>query len=458
MKFTLGKSVDATQGNLLAGIIRYAIPLILSTIIQVCFNAVDLIVIGNMADSTAVASVGATTMIVGLLVNLFVGIAAGAKIILSRLFGSKNSESIQRCADTIIITASVFGVVVAFIGVPFAPDFLRWTNCPADCIDGAVTYIRIYLLSSPAILLYNYGSAIITSSGDSQRPVIYIIIGGLINVVLNILLCFILEEKVAAVAIATAVSQIVMAAAVMHRLCTMTGDGHIQIRSLRFHIGEFKSIMRQGIPLAVSSTLYPLANLQIQSAINVYGVSAIAGNSTASTIEGISSAFTSSVNATTTVFMGQNIGARKLDRVEESFRKCLIISFLLGTVLGVAIYLSGRSLCALFLPDDPVGIEYAMIRMFYITLFHNISAINGALGSAIQSYGYSMFSALSSIFTVFVFRMIWMFAIYPHFQNFHMLMACFLVSWVLNLISNINGYYFLRKKFLKNYLRESKEE
>lgn len=452
MKLALGKQIDATQGSILSGIIRYSIPLILSTIIQVCFNAVDMIVLGNMADSSAVASVGATTMIVGLLVNLFVGIAAGAKIILSRLYGSKNSENIQKCADTIIISSIGFGLLVALIGVPFAPDFLKLTNCPADCIDGAVVYIRLYLLSAPAILLYNYGSAILTSSGDSQRPVIYIIIGGIINVVLNILLCLVLEEKVAAVAIATAASQIAMAIAVLHRLCTMPGDGHIQLRALRFHMSEFKSIMRQGVPLAITNALYPLANLQIQSAINVYGVSAIAGNSTASTIEGIAASFTGSINATTTVFMGQNIGANKLDRIENSFRHCLFTNFLIGTLLGVGVYCSGNFLCSLFLPDDPRAIEFAMIRMLYISLFHVVSAMNGVLGSAIQSYGYSIYSALSSIFTVFVFRIIWMSFIYPHFQNFHMLMACFLISWCLNLICNIFGYFYLRKKFYKNYM------
>jgi len=451
MKFSLGKRIDATQGSILSGIIRYSIPLILSTIIQVCFNAVDLIVLGNMADSVAVAAVGATGTIVGLLVNLFVGIAAGAKIILSRLYGSQNSENIQKCADTIILSSLGFGVIVALIGVPFATDFLRLTNCPEDCIDGAALYIRIYLLSAPAILLYNYGSAILTSSGDSQRPVVYIIIGGIINIVLNVLLCIVFEEKVAAVAIATAASQISMAAAVLYRLCTMPGDGHIQLRALRFHITEFKSIMRQGVPLAITNALYPLANLQIQSAINAYGVSAIAGNSTSSTIGGIASSFTGSVNATTTVFMGQNIGAHKLERVEKSFRHCLFTNFLIGTILGVSVYFSGNFLCSLFLPDDPLAIEYAMIRMLYISLFHVVSAMNGVLGSAIQSYGYSIYSALSSIFTVFVFRIIWMSFIYPHFQNFHMLMACFLVSWSLNLICNTCGYFYLRKKFYSSY-------
>jgi Na+-driven multidrug efflux pump len=189
------KKVDATRGAIIPLIISFVIPLILTTLIQQLFNAVDIAVLGNMADTTAVASVGATTTIIHLIVDAFVGISSGAKIVLSRLFGKKDNQELRRTIDTSLIVAFVFGILITLVGFFFAPVFLRLTKCPVDCFEGAMLYIRIYVLAAPAILIYNYGAATLTSSGDSRRPLYYAIISGLLNMVLNIVLCFILTEK-----------------------------------------------------------------------------------------------------------------------------------------------------------------------------------------------------------------------------------------------------------------------
>ena len=451
MSLLKSSKIDATQGNLLHGIILYAIPLILSTLIQTCFNAVDLIVLGNLANAEAVASVGATTSITSLVVSSFVGIASGAKIILARQFGARDSDRIQKTADTVVLTALGLGMLIALLGVPFAPQLLHLTNCPPECFDGAVIYIRIYIAAAPAILLYNFGSAIITSSGDSRRPMLYILVSGLVNVILNIILCLILEQKVAAVAIATVASQLVAAALVLYRLCHIKGDGHINLFKMRFHPHSFKRIMQQGIPLALSTALYPLANLQIQSAVNSFGYSATAGNAAGAQIEGFVGCINSSMSATVTVFMGQNIGAHKRDRVMRSFWTCLILGVTAATVIGAGIYLSGRVWLSLFLPEDPVAIEYGMIRMFYVILFYAIACVNGVLSHAIQTYGYSTYSAFASICCIFGFRMIWMWFVYPQFRTFHMLTACFLVSWTLLMLFNIVGVIVFRRRFERHH-------
>jgi len=456
MKLFSGKRIDATQGNLFRLIIRYAIPLVLSTLIQHCFNAVDLIVLGNMADSTAVASVGATTAIVSLLVNTFVGISSGAKIILARQFGARDTRAITKTVNTVILTALGIGILITAFGIPFSPQLLHVTDCPDDCLTGAGLYLSIYLAAAPAILLYNFGAAILTSSGDSQRPMIYIIVSGLVNVILNIVLCLILPQKlsVIAVAIATATSQVVAAALVLHRLCTMEGEARLVIQKIRFHWRAFKQIMAQGIPLALSTALYPLANLQIQSAINAHGVAAVAGNSAATTLEGLAcGSINAPMSSTTTVFMGQNIGANKPDRVKQSFWKCLAISVTACTVLGTVMYLTAEFWLSFFLPGDAEAISFGKTRMFFVILFYGIAAANGVLSHGIQSFGHASYSAIASVCCVFGFRMIWMWFIYPYFENtpysFDMLMCCFLVSWTILLFFNIFGFLYFRRKFYK---------
>lgn len=446
MKLLRTGKVDATTGNLWKLIFLYALPLVIGTLIQTFFSAIDLMVLGNMADSTAVASVGATTAIISLVVNSFIGIASGSKIILAHQFGAKNAAQLKRTIDTAILTAIGLGLLIAVLGVPFAPGILHLTNCPPECFEGAVIYIRLYVAAAPAILLYNFGSAVLTASGDSQRPLYYIIISGLTNVILNIILCLILPQKVMAVAIATAASQIVGAFLVIRRLCRTEGETRLVLNSMRFHMQSFGRIMAQGLPMAFSTALYPFSNLQIQSAINTFGVSAISGNSACSTLEGIPGAFCGSINSTTAVFMGQNIGAGKPDRINKSFRYCMTINIMVGLIMGIGMNFIGRFLLGFFLPEDPAAIDYGMIRMFYVSGFYVIACIKGVLAAAVQTFGYASFSAMNSIIGVCAFRLFWMKFIYPHFLTFDCLMACFIVSWAIVMVVEFCGYLYFKKR------------
>lgn len=450
MSFLKANKIDATTGTLWKKIILYTIPIILGVIVQNCFNAVDLIVLGNLADSTAVAAIGATTAIIHLLINSFIGIASGAQLILSRMFGAKDHTGIKKTADTSLITAILLGLLIVVVGIPLSPAFLSWTNCPDSCLSGAVIYLRIYILAAPAILLYNFGSSILRASGDSQRPLFYIVLSGIANVVLNIILCLILSNKVIAVAIATAFSQVVGAALTLGRLITMEGDGKLNLGELRFDRKTFGSIMSQGLPIALNSALYPFANLQIQSAINSFGVSAIAGNSASTSIEGIFNSIPNAFCSTTAVFAGQNLGAGNPQRAKQVLNQCLAIGCGIGVVLGITIYSTSDFWLSLFLPDDPAGIEYGRIRMFFVLLFMSVSCAKGIYSSGLQSCGYVLYTTLSSIIGVFGFRLFWMWCVYPYFPTFHMLMGCFLVSWFLVLFSDMTGYYTLGKKAFKS--------
>lgn len=441
------KNIDATKGPILRLIILYCIPLIIGTLIQTLFNAVDVAILGNMADSTSVASVGATTAIFHLLVSGFVGIASGLKILLARFIGAQDSKRILDSVGTSLIFSFVFGIVIAVLGFLLSPVFLDLTKCPADCYDGAVIYLRIYLASAPAILLYNFGSSVITANGDTQRPLYYMLSGGVLNLVLNIILCLILPQKVVAVAVATAVSQIFSAVLTIRRVFKLY---ELNLRYIPFSFASLSAMLRFGIPLAITNTLYPLANLQIQSAINSFGSAAVAGSSAATNLEGIASAFTSSFATATSVFISQNIGANLPDRVKKSFFHNLWLGIASGVVVGGVLYLTGEFWLSILLGSDSAeAVEFGMIRLFFVTLMYFIAAANGALGNAIQAFGYPIVSSISSIFCILVFRIIWMNFIYPAFPNFYCLNACFTVSWILLLLCNIVFATIFFKRYLK---------
>lgn len=447
--FLKRKDIDATQGPILKNFIIYAIPLAIGNIIQTLFNAADMMVLGNFATSVAVASVGATAAIVSLLVNTFIGLSAGTQVILSRAFGGRDRNKIQKTVGTSLTIAVVLGVLLTVIGLLCANWFLDITNCPADCYDGAEVYLRLYFLSVPFILIYNYGAAIIRVSGDTSRPLIYLILSGALNVVLNFVLCLLLTEKVAAVAIATIASQVLGAVLVVARLIKIDNDCRLTRESLRFDFGIFGKVMGIGIPCALSSSLYSISNLQIQSAINSWGSSATAANTAAASLEGWAASFTGAVGTTSLTFIGQNIGARNADRVKRTFFLGLIIGFSIGLTLGLGLYFIGEPLLGLYVADDALAIEYGMIRMRHILALYFIAGLNSVLGTVIQSFGYSFLNMTNSIFSVLLLRVFWMTFIYPNYETLECLYLCYSVSWSLILAINVGMVVAILPRKLK---------
>ena len=460
MNFLKAKSIDATEGKLLPKIIQYALPLILSTLIQQLFNAIDIVVLGQMADHVAVASVSATSSVTSLLVTSFVGLASGSRVVLARLIGAKDNEAVRRTTDTSLIMSLIIGVVIAVVGFFTAPWFLQITNCPEECLEGALLYIRIYTMAAPFIMLYNFGSSAITASGDTQRPLYYIMIGGATNIVLNIILCLILPQKVIAVAVATVAAQVVCAVLVSVRLLKMDGPCKVIIKKMRLSMRAFGSIMRYGLPMMLVNALFPLSNLQISSAINAFGSFATAGNGAASTIETVVSATSGPVSVTAATFIGQNIGARKPDRVKKTFWQCMLLTVCLGGAVGVITFFTGRFWLGTIVGyDNEIAITFGLVRMSCTTLFYFVACINNVFGSALQAYGYSTVSAINSIFSVFIFRIIWMQGIYPGFsdsptyEKFFMVTFCFLVSWLIRMVVNIVAFAIVRAKYKRGFRR-----
>lgn len=448
------KRIDATQGPIAKQILLYSYPLILSTLVQSLFNAVDVAVLGNMADSLAVAAVGATGSVTSLLVNAFVGFSAGAKILLARFVGERSQEKIQRAADTAVLLSLICGLMVALLGWFLSPVILNVTKCPADCYDGALLYLRVYFSAAPAILLYNFCGSVLTAAGNTRSPLVYMLAGGVLNVVLNVILCLVLPNKVLAVALATAASQLLGAVLTLLRLCSGKDPVKLTLRKMRWDMATFGKILLQGLPIGLVNVLYPLANLQIQAALNSFGPSAIAGNIASVTLENISNACIGNLGAGTGVFIGQNLGAQKHDRVKRAFFTGLWMTALAGAVVGGSLYLSGRFWLRLIVPDDAAAVEFAMVRMGFILAFHFISGTNCVLSQFLQNFGYSFLSSANSVACVLGFRIVWMNWVYPRFQTFPMLMCCFLVSWTLMMIANIAMVAVVYARYRKGHYKK----
>ncbi|MBO5270394.1 MAG: MATE family efflux transporter, partial [Clostridia bacterium] len=400
------RNIDATKGKLLPSIVLYALPLILSTLIQTLFHAVDLIVLRYAADGIAVASVGATGTITSLIINAFIGLSGGTNVILARFIGAKDHDNTRKTVSTSLITSLGIGLFSAVLGFFLAEPMLNLTKCPADCFDGALLYLRIYFLASPFILVYNFAASILRTSGDTNRPLLYMLLSGILNVVLNVVLCMCLDEKVAAVAIATFASQVLGAVCAVARLCKNDGDCKIVLRHLKWDLHIFGRILRLGLPICLHGALFPLANLQIQSAINSFGSAAIAGNTAAANLETITSSTTSAFGTAALTFAGQNLGAGNKDRVKKSIAICFTIAVCCGLFFGLLFYSFGEFFLSFFVGNDPVAIGYGMIRCGFLLAFYFVAAMNQTLGSVLQAFGYTSFVSLNSIGAVFGMRIL----------------------------------------------------
>ena len=455
VKLLKRQNIDATSGALLPAIIQYSIPLILSTIIQTMFNTMDKIVLGQMADTTSVAAVAATGVVIGLIVSIFSGMSGGVNILIAHAIGAGDRDRLQKTISTALFSAVGFGVLIVALGWILSPAFLTLTKCPAECYDGALTYIRIYLSAAPALLLYNFGAGILRASGDSQRPLYYILAGGTLNVVLNVILCLILSKKVAAVAIATVASQILGAVLVLRRLFLKEHVCRITPKEMQWDLATFGRILRYGFPIALSAAIYPISTLQIASAVNSYGVSVVAGHSAAFTMETVLSSFsTSGFGNAATTFMAQNLGAKRYDRVKRTFFLCMLLGSSCAIVLGTLFYQTGSFWLGLMVPGDEVAIRYGLIRMFYMSQFYFLAAMGNLLISALHAYGKTAFCTVQSLLCVCGFRVLWMWLIYPRYETFDCLMACYVVTKILMLITGAICFAVCYRQMKKGTLKE----
>lgn len=443
---------NITSGNLFKGILLFAFPLLISTLVQNLFTSIDTIVVGNFANSLAVAAIGATTNVTSLLVNCFVAMSGSANILVARAVGANDGDKVKRSVDTALTFAAVVGLILVVCATALTIPVLHLLKCPEECFDSAVLYLRIYMCGTPFVLLYNFSAAIIRAEGDSARPLTYVMISGVLNVICNVLLCLVLPNKVAAVAIATVLSQVVSAFLALRRLLTKKdGFCRLCLKTLRFHGKTLLEILRFGVPLALSNVIYPLAGLQIQPAINSYGAAALAGQTSAQQINALISSFHGAFSSTCLTFASQNIGARNRKRVEKSIMICTSCGFLCGLILGLlCTFIIPDQLMNLYVPGDADAIFYGKTFMKYVCAFAGVNALNSCIGAALQAFGYPTFTTLNSLISVLGFRIVWMNFVYVLKPNIDRLFVCFTISWWLVFVMGsslfIHAYRQYRKK------------
>lgn len=431
------KNVDVLNGSLLKTIIVYSVPLMLMSLVQKMFDAVDIMVLNVVASNEAVAAVGATGVIVALFVDSLFGIAMGTRVVLARQLGAGNADSSKKTVSTSMFTAILLGVIVAVAGMIFSPWMLRLVNCPPECYDGALLYLRLYLAAAPAMLVYNYGSAIIQVSGNTQSPLYYMMISGALNVGLNFVLCLVLEQKVAAVAIATALSQLLGAVLVTRKLFRLEGICRLRLCDMRWSTRAFANIMAIGLPTGLHHAIFPLSNTMLQREINAFGPSAVLGNMAMGKVEGlINGTVTAGIAGAVSTFMGQNLGAKKDDRVKKSFNICFMMALVLGLFTCIVSAVFARPLCAMFADLNDEIMKTVMARVVFVTLFLFLTNINACFNRGNAVFGYAKATTAISVMSVFGVRFLWMNLIFPLNPSLTMAFSCYTVSWVVMALFN----------------------
>ena len=424
------KDLDITGGPLLKTIILFALPIVLSNMVTTLFSAADMMVLSWFAQGNEIASVGATSSVISLFTQFAIGLCTGVNIVLARLIGQGDDRNTHRVLSTAILAAAVMGIFLALVGSLFGRSVLSLMNCPDECLSDASLYLIVYFLGAPFLLLNQYGSAIIRVSGDSERPLYYMLISGATNVVLNALLCLILPRKVLAVALATLASQAVGAFLCLRRLVMAEGICHWDWKSTRLDLGALKKILVYGLPSALTTALYPITNLQVQSAINSFGPAAIAGNTAAIQYETIVGTAGGAFQTSALTFVGQNLGARKNERVYRSFFYCLFSGLAVTATLAISIYIFREPLLSIFVAGDEASVIQGAVRMKYVMLFY-ILTIN-PMASTIQAFGHPTMQTAINVASVLGLRTLWMQVVYPLNPTLDVLYFCYPLTYIFN--------------------------
>ncbi|MBO5292597.1 MAG: MATE family efflux transporter [Lachnospiraceae bacterium] len=422
--------MNLCEGPLLGKILLFALPLMLSSVLQLLFNAADVIVVGNFAGSQSLAAVGSTGSLINLLTNLFVGLSVGVNVVVAHFMGAGEKNRISRTIHTSILLSVLSGVFLTFFGIAMARLLLVWMSSPEDVIELAALYLRIYFLGMPALMLYNFGSAILRAAGDTKRPLYYLFFAGVVNVILNLGFVIGLKMGVAGVAAATVASEYISGFLVLRCLMQEEGALHLELRNLRIHWDIVKQLLRIGLPAGIQGTIFSLSNVVIQSSINSFGSTVMAGSAAAANLEGFVYVSMNALYQTALTFVSQNYGAGKKERIPGIVLRCQGIVILVGLVLGNGAYLIGRQLLAIYSQDGQV-IEAGMRRMAVICCFYFLCGVMDVMVGALRGVGYSVMPMIVSLLGACGLRLLWIATIFAGHHTERVLYLSYPVSWFL---------------------------
>ncbi len=437
--------INMCEGPILGKVLIFSIPLMLSGILQLLFNAADVIVVGRFAGSQSLAAVGSTSALINLLINVFMGFSVGVNVLVARYYGGRKERDVSETVHTAVTLSLVCGLILVAVGLALTRPLLELMGTPDDVIDKAVLYMQIYFIGMPANMLYNFGSAILRAVGDTKRPLYYLSAAGVVNVILNLISVIIFHMDVAGVALATIISQIISAVCVLR--CLMRHESCLKIRlgELKIHKEKLMGIVKVGLPAGMQGAIFSISNVLIQSSVNSFGSIAMAGNTAAQNIEGFIYNAMVAVYQANLSFTSQNYGAGKFSRINRIMFICIGVVSVVGFSIGVLAYGAGTSLLSIY-SSDPEVIAYGMTRLQIIGLTYFTCGIMDTMVGSIRGIGYSVLPMLVSLTGACLFRIIWIFTIFQWSHTLLTLYISYPASWVLTAAAHIVCFFLIRKK------------
>lgn len=442
-------TVDMVNGPIFKNVVAFVVPLILGNILQLLYNAADIIVVSRFAGSTAMASVGATGSLCSLIISLFIGLTAGASVVVSRCHGAGDEKGMYRAVHTSIALGIAAGVVAMAIGISLSEYFLRLMRTPeGQVLSGAILYMKIYFVGIPAALVYNFGASILRAIGDTRRPLYILAFSGIANVVLNLVFVIGFHMSVEGVAIATAVSNYISATSVICILVKEKGAHRLNLKKLKFYKNELVSIIKIGLPAGVQSSLFSVANTLIQSSVNSFGTTAIAGAAAAGNIEGFVYMTMNAFYQATITGVSQNYGAKNEKGLRKTVKVCAASVTVVGFSLGILTVIFARQLLGIYIVDSQEAIDFGAIRMLYVILPYFLCGVMEVQAGQLRGLGYSVTAMINSLIGACGFRIFWILTVLPLNHIPQVLFLCWPISWMLVIMMHFVCYKAVKKKAL----------
>lgn len=437
--------IDMCDGPLLSKILLFSVPLMMSGILQLLFNAADIIVVGRFAGSSALAAVGSTSSLINLLINVFVGLSVGVNVLVAKYYGGQREKDMSETVHTAVLTSLLSGLFLVILGGIAARPLLHLMGTPDDVLDQAVLYMRIYFLGMPVLMVYNFGAAILRAIGDTRRPLYFLFMAGVVNVALNLFFVIGLGMGVDGVGWATVISEHVSALLVLKSLMEAPGALKLNLKELRIHPKKLKRIVKIGLPAGMQGAIFSISNVLIQSSVNSFGFIAMAGNTASANIEGFVYTAMNAVYQTNLSFTSQNLGGRKYSRINRIMYICLAVVTVVGITLGITAVLAGDLLLGIYSSDAQV-LRYGMLRLEIICGTYFLCGIMDCMVGSLRGLGYSVIPMFVSLTGACGFRVLWVFTVFAAYRSLDVLYLSYPVSWAITAIAHMITFRKIRRK------------
>ncbi len=439
--------IDMVRGPVLSKMLRFSLPLMLTSILQLLFNAADIIVVGRFAGENSLAAVGSTSALINLLLNLFIGLSIGANVTVARYFGARRQKELKDTVHTAILLSIVSGILLTVIGLIGSRQILIWMQTPEEVVGLAALYLRIYFLGMTGMMVYNFGASILRAVGDTKRPLYFLAFSGAVNVTLNLFFVIVLDMDVAGVGAATAISQWISAFLIVRCLQKENSGIRLVLRDLRFKADKLAAIFRIGMPAGVQGMIFSITNVLIQAAVNSFGAVVVAGNSAAANIESFIYFAMNAFYQATISFTSQNVGAKRVSRIDKILTRGEMCVIGVGIFMGILFVIFGRPLLSIYSTSGAV-IDAGMKRLTVIGLTYFICGAMDVMVGALRGMGYSMIPMFVSLVGVCGLRILWLATLFrmPEFHTLTMLFITYPITWTVTLAAHIITFIFVRKK------------